>query len=61
MEKLIEELLKTAQALQSVEVNGKYWLTMFAAYNSIMMVVSRLQEENERTGTENAINDKSEP
>lgn len=62
MKELIEELVKTAQALQSVEVNGKHWLTMYASYNSIMMVVTRLQEEIEkRTVTDNGISDKSEP
>lgn len=56
MDKIIEELIKAANALKTVEVKGDHWLTMYASVNSILMVVSSLQEGiKNKTGDQNAI------
>lgn len=55
MDKLIEELIKAANALKTVKVDGDYWLTMLASVNSVLMVVSALQEMT-KEGEKDAIN-----
>lgn len=55
MDKYIEELIKAANALKTVKVDGDYWLTMLASVNSILMVVSALQEMT-KEGEQDAIN-----
>lgn len=55
MDKYIEELIKAANALKTVKVDGDYWLTMLASVNSVLMVVSALQEMT-KEGEKDAIN-----
>ena len=55
MDKYIDELIKAANALKTVKVDGDYWLTMLASVNSILMVVSALQEQM-KEGEKDAIN-----
>lgn len=62
MDKIIEELIKAANALKTVEVKGDHWLTMYASVNSILMVVSSLQEGiKNNTGDQNAISNNIKP
>lgn len=62
MDKCIDELIKTVNALKTVEVKGDHWLTMYASVNSIRMVISMLQEGiTNRKVDDNAINNNAEP
>ena len=50
-----EELMKAAELLKSVYVNGDYWMIMQACVNSIVKVAESLK------GEKDAVNNKSEP
>lgn len=55
MDKDYEELIKAANALKTVKVDGEYWLIMLASVNSILKVASDMlaimqQEKNANKG-----------
>lgn len=50
-----DELIKTAQALKTVKVDGTYWLTMYASVNSILMVASMLKTQQKEGETDDTI------
>lgn len=49
MGELYEELIKTANCLKAVSVNGDYWLIMQACVNSVLKVAKAIkQQEGEK-------------
>lgn len=61
MDKDYEELIKAANALKTVKVDGEYWLIMLASVNSILKVASDMlaimqQEKNAIKGEQDAFN-----
>lgn len=59
-----EELIKAANALKTVKVDGNYWLTMLASTNSVLKVASDLLAMMQQTNAEgkavqNAINNEA--
>ena len=44
MDDLINELVGAANLLRAVRVDGEYWVSMLAVYNSIIKVAQKLQE-----------------
>lgn len=61
-----EELIKAANALKKVKVDGEYWLIMLASVNSILKVASDMlaimqQEKNANEGEQNAISNNNKP
>lgn len=46
-EQAYEELLKAAQLLRAVRVDGEYWLTMHAVFNSIVQAAEAIKPKKE--------------
>lgn len=63
MGELYEELIKTANCLKAVSVNGDYWLIMQACVNSVLKVAKAIkqQEKNANKGEQDAINNNIKP
>lgn len=41
-----DELIRTAQLLKTVPVNGDYWAIMQACFNSVVNVANAIAKEN---------------
>lgn len=54
-----DELIKAAQALKTVKVDGEAWLTMYASVNSILMVASMLKTKEGEMKTDDTVNNNS--
>lgn len=44
VEEYVNELVSAANLLRTVKVDGEYWFTMTAIYNSLIQVAQKLQE-----------------
>ena len=49
MDDLINELVGAANLMRAVRVDGEYWVSMLAAYNSIINVAQKLRESEVKT------------
>ena len=47
--KMIEELMKAANLLRTVKVDGEYWMLMAACTNSIVKVANELRKQQEES------------
>ena len=43
MDEIISELVSAANLLRSVKVDGEYWVTMLAIYNTLVQTAQKLQ------------------
>ena len=46
-----QELIKTAQVLKTVKVDGDFWLVMQACVNSILSVAENIKKEVKQNDT----------
>ena len=57
MDEIINELMQAANLLRTVKIDGEYWFTMIAIYNTIIQTAQKLQKvevEQDEPGNDTA-------